>query len=563
MAWDIDLQDATLPVSAVRLLLPPDFPASTCELYVHRGYFLKVPHVEADGHVCLGLEPIPHDYDDPVAAVVRAIRALKDQLLVPASDPQWVNQQFHEERASYWVQRCFSRKNAPDLRPVPGRTYVDVRSLDRYKMGALAAYVPGGSKHRLFALQVATAEGEDPHETAARHRWANGTMVRGNALFVRLPSDEVWTPANWPQTFSALDALVRRLTDNECSLARWLHITGWEDDQPHSSSPDHKKRRRRGNAEPPPGQRPLLVVLVQEGVMFGYQLIASKWQQPPGIEPVAITRIDPDWALARDHQRDVLHARRKKRVLFIGAGSLGSPLAKALARAGIGHLDIVDSQLMETENTSRHELGMGEVGQGKAPALARRLMQEVPGLTATGFHANATTWTMARCKPGMYDLVVECTAESSVRTFISRMRAALFGDCPVIHAWTEPLCSAGHIVLSHPAVPWPEDDPADELVNASDLSASDTRIDLPACSAGFHPYGAADIGLVAAFAAERVIAVLDDLQHPSSVWSWVRSSAFFASLPMPVTLRPIVPISISKSDSATTTRNLSEVLRRA
>lgn len=560
-AWNIDLQDSTLPVSEVRLLLPPGFPASTCELYVDRRYFLKVPHVEADGHVCLGLRPMPEDYDDPVAAVVRAIRALKDQLLEPASDPQWVNDQFHEERASYWAQHYFSRKKAHDRRPVPERTYVDMRSVDRYSIGTLAAFVPPGVKQRLFGIQVAASEGVDPHEMAARYRWANGTLARGDALFVRMQDDEKWTPATWPKTFGDLDVLVSRLTGYECSLLSWLQARGGKS---AVSAVSAAKRKRRPAAEPPPGERPLLVVLVQDNVMFGYQIFASKWHlQPPSIEPVIIRRIDTDWALARDHQKDGLHARREKRVLLIGAGSLGSPLAKSLSRAGIGHLDIVDLQLMDAENTSRHELGMSEVGQGKAQALARRLMQEVPGLTAEGYLADATTWTMRNCKPGMYDLVVECTAESSVRTFLSHMRGALFGDCPVIHAWTEPLCSAGHVVLSQPAVSWPEDDPADDLVNASDLSASDTRINLPACSAGFHPYGAADIELVAAFAAERVIAVLDELKHPPTVWSWVRSSAFYASLPMPVITRAIVPISISKSDSATTTRDLAEVLRRA
>jgi hypothetical protein len=299
--------------------------------------------------------------------------------------------------------------------------------------------------------------------------------------------------------------------------------------------------------------------------MFGYQVFGPSVSllSRPSIEPVYITRVDPDWALARDHRLEVLHARREKRVLLIGCGSLGSPLAKALARAGVGHFDIVDSQLMETENTSRHELGMREVGQGKAPGLARKLIQDVPALKARGFVADAASWTTKNCRPGNYDLIVECTAESSVRTFMSHARTGLFGDCPVIHAWSEPLCSAAHVVLSQPSVPWPGDDPADTLVNASDLSAGDTRIQPPACAGGFHPYGAADIDLVAAFAAERVIAVLDDLQHPSTVWSWARSSAFFAALPMSVSTRSIVPISDSTFDTATTTRELARVLGRA
>ena len=53
-AWDIDLRDDALPIKGVRLVLPADFPASPCELYVSREYFLKLPHIEADGHVCPG-----------------------------------------------------------------------------------------------------------------------------------------------------------------------------------------------------------------------------------------------------------------------------------------------------------------------------------------------------------------------------------------------------------------------------------------------------------------------------------------------------------------------------
>ena len=481
-AWNIDLRDDGLDIKAVRLVLPPDFPASPCELYVSRDNFLQLPHIEADGHVCLGLSPIPEDYDDPVAAVVRALSALKEKLLVPAADAAWVAEQFNEERVSYWAQWCISRRKAANHRPVTSRTYVDVGELRTWASGAVAGYVPGNSKHRIFSLQVAAVT--DPHALAARHRWADGSLVRGSALFVRLPSSGAWTPKVWPTTFESLDALIGKATDHEVSLASWINATGWADDL---APKKHKKKVRRNRPkDAPPGQRPMLVVLVHGSAMFGYQLYGSAMPalQPPAIEPIHITRVDADWALARDHNLDVLRARREKRVLLLGAGSLGSPLAWALARAGVGQLDIVDAQVMGTENTSRHELGLSDAGYSKAERIAEQIMQDVPGIVVRGFLAEAFMWTTKNCKPGVYDLVIECTAESSVRTFMSHMRAALFGDCPVIHAWTEPLCSAAHVVLSQPAVPWPDDDPADELVNASDLSASDTRIKVAACAGG-------------------------------------------------------------------------------
>ncbi|MDP9651314.1 ThiF family adenylyltransferase [Paraburkholderia caledonica] len=561
-AWIVDLHDDALPVRYVRIALPLDFPVSPCELSVDPGHFLQLPHIEADGHVCLGLVPIPQDYDDPVAAITRALEALDDQLLGPSADPHWVQEQFHNERASYWVHYCGKRRQAPDRRAVAARTFVDVGSTGDWSEGAIAAYIPAGSKHRRYALQVATVAPVEPHGLAARHGWADGTMVCGSALFVRLADDEPWTPATWPASFDALDALVRRATHGECLLTQWAGKCSRADVAARAKR--SAKGRAKREPEVPPGQSPLLVVLVQGPLVFGYQVYATALPllEAPCIEPVCVTRVDADWALARDHKLDVLHERRKKRVLLLGNGSLGSSLAKALARSGIGYLDVVDVQLMGVENTSRHELGIAEVGQPKASALARKLWRDIPGLDVRGFRADAPTWITKNCRPERYDLVVECTAESSVRTFISHMRSALLGDTPIVHAWTEPLCSAGHVVLTQTAVPWPADDPADELVNASDLSARDTRVRLPACSDGFHPYGAADIQLVAAFAAERIIGILDDMQQPSTVWSWVRSSAYFEALPVPVNPRVIVPYSVSKADSATTTRSLSNVLGR-
>lgn len=562
-AWDIDLQDDSLPVRAVRLVLPPDFPASPCEFFVSRDLFLRIPHVESDGRLCLGIESVPNDYDDPVSAVVRAVAQLESKLLAPAANPAWVAEQFHAERASYWAQYCLRRRKEADHRPVPARVYASIDGLAPWSRGCVAAYVPGASKHRRYALEVITCKHNDPHELAARHRWADGTVVKGDALLVRLPTEMAWTPSTWPTTYADLDSLVARVTEHEVSVTSWLGQVGVIDNEPPPFK-GSKKARRKQPKQAPPGQRPLAVVLEHGGALFGFQVYAPSVSIATNvsIEPLHLSRVDPDWALARDYGVQALHSRRACKVLLIGAGSLGSPVARLLARAGVGSIDIVDSQLMEPENTSRHELGHPHVGQGKAVALAAELEKSVPGLRVNGFVADASTWALKNCRPGTYDLVVECTAESSVRSFVSQARAGLFGDAPVIHAWTEPLCSAAHAVLAQPQVPWPSEDPADELVNASDLSAAATRISVPACAGGFHPYGAADITQVAAFVVERILAFVDEPSMPSTVWSWVRAKAFFESLGQPVQVRAIVPTGGSAFDTATTSRLLSGVLQR-
>jgi len=79
---------------------------------------------------------------------------------------------------------------------------------------------------------------------------------------------------------------------------------------------------------------------------------------------------------------------------FPGAGrcTRGASLARALARVGVGQLDIVDAQWMETENTSRHDLGLADAGHGKARRLAEKIRQDVPGVRVRGFLDEASTW---------------------------------------------------------------------------------------------------------------------------------------------------------------------------
>src|SRR5438309_7620796 len=65
------------------------------------------------------------------------------------------------------------------------------------------------------------------------------------------------------------------------------------------------------------------------------------------------------------------------RVLCIGAGGLGSPVALHLAAAGIGALGIVDADVVEESNLQRQLLhGTKDVGRSK-PDSARDRLQDV------------------------------------------------------------------------------------------------------------------------------------------------------------------------------------------
>jgi hypothetical protein len=561
-AWDIDLRDPSHPVQRVRLSLPPRFPTTPCELHVDSRLCLQLPHIETSGRVCLGLPCAPVDYEDPVFAVERRIRRFQEDLLEQWKDVEWVQEQFHAERLSYWSRFCEQRHAAGGRRTVIRTTYAELDELRSRTEVAVASYLWIDTNEKRNELRIFAVGKKDPCELARRHGWALGTFVRGHALVVRISDGMRWTPQTWPKDAVELETLVKGATDGKQSVAQWLAtIEGG-----HAGKRKRAKRHGRKDKDTdrlPLGSRPLLAVLVQGGVLYGYQLLPPTVPlvTAPSILPFEISRVDPTWCLTRDHNTAMFDQRRNKKILLIGAGSLGSPAVEALARAGVGYIDIIDSELMEGPNTSRHTLGISHLRQAKGPGLAAKLKEAVPGVEVHGYQEDASAWLSRRCAPGHYDLVVDCTGEPTVRTLLSRIREEALGDCPIVHAWIEPHCAAAHVVLTQPAEPWPADDPADELINAGDFSAARTRVELPACGNGFHPYGPADVLQAAGFAAERILAILDDQALSSTVWSWVRSKAFFDSLGVPITTRSIVPTHGTVHDAVTLTRELADVLR--
>lgn len=560
-SWVIDLPGDFPPVAWVRLVLPGGFPVEPCRFEVDAQLELKLPHVERGGKLCLGIEARPGDLAAPQAAVLRGMGQLRTEFLDRLQQPDWSEAEFHKERLTYWSLHCTDTRRPTRVDGRLGRVYLDMTGLGTWAYGSAAGYLHPGTKSGRFYRQVVACGTNDPDAIARRHGWAQGTVVKGQAVIVRLPEDRPWTPTTWPANSKQLDDLLMATTAGEASLTGLLQ----------RAQSDFKKYRgthkftttATGRQVPRPHAAPQLFVLfVQSSAVYGYQVLPAFGPTLRGvtIQPFEVQRMDPDWSLARDHDLGQLQARRSKRVLLIGTGSLGSVVALLLARAGLGSMVLLDSQLMEAENTSRHVLGLQHAGHAKAPELADEIRRAVPGIDVKGVRTDAVSW-LTKLKPDeSFDLVVDCSAERSVRQALTLLRGAKLGQTPVMHAWLEPMCSAAHVVLSQADVPWPIEDPVNDRVNASDLSVDETRVSNPACSAGFHPYGAADVTQVAAFAVERILTAVDEPSTPSTVWSWVRSQAFFDVLPMAVATRPIVPQAGGKMDSATVTRSLRELL---
>ena len=535
-SWDIEADHEVVGRQRVRFSITRDFPATPPQVHFDKKLCLVLPHIEEDGRFCHGVEARPEDYDNPVQVAEEVVRRL-EQFWVDSKQSKWVEDEFHRERLSYWNRFCEQFRVASPL-PAPYDVRVAFSPLTGVAEGKVSAYFRGSQKAR-SSLLVATSGDMDPHGFAVRHGWQVGTLVRGHALFIPLPQDLRWAPGDWPRTLPELEELVARATGQEQSLVHWMQAQ--KGDKP----------------------KPFLVVLAEKSTCYGYLVTPSPVPKlfAPSIVPVPIDRVDADWALARDHQLTELQRRRGKRVLVLGCGSLGAPVAELLARAGVGELHLLDKEFFGAENCARHILGAADVGVSKAGALAKRLRQLVPGVNVKAYHALATDWVRQTCKPGTYDLVVDCTGESAVRVMLSRYRHISLGRCPIVHGWLEPFCAAAHVVHLQPGDDWPLDDPT-KAVNVA-VWPETTQVDLPACGAGFHPYGAADVWQAAGFATERLLAGLDEKVVVSTVWSWVRSSAYFAGLPVDVRAGPLVPTSESAYDAKQMTRPFASLFRNA
>ena len=76
---------------------------------------------------------------------------------------------------------------------------------------------------------------------------------------------------------------------------------------------------------------------------------------------------------------DVMKAFSEARVIIFGAGGVGSWCAEGLVRSGVGHLTIVDPDLVNVTNVNRQlQATSRTVGQVKVHALKERLLEINP-----------------------------------------------------------------------------------------------------------------------------------------------------------------------------------------
>lgn len=242
-----------------------------------------------------------------------------------------------------------------------------------------------------------------------------------------------------------------------------------------------------------------------------------------------VNRVDHGWIHGRDHDpRQIVLSRAN--VLVVGCGSLGSSVAELLARAGVGRLTLMDGEVLDWPNISRHALGADQVGQPKAAALAHRLaaaFPHLPGIDAVDEHLTLATAGRLAGR----NLIVTTTGSWSVDSLVNaRQRSGSIGT--VLYSWLEPHAAAAHAVtipagggclrchMSATGVP--------ELPVTQWSSGG--AIAIPSCGGTFTPYGAAELAFAHALVAGQALEALVDPVPDSRHTIWIGSTAGWPAL---------------------------------
>lgn len=85
-------------------------------------------------------------------------------------------------------------------------------------------------------------------------------------------------------------------------------------------------------------------------------------------------------ALELRHTKEAQEKIQKARVAICGLGGLGSHIAFALARCGIGGLHLIDFDCVDLTNLNRQQYGVAQIGRPKPEALKEELMEVNPYL---------------------------------------------------------------------------------------------------------------------------------------------------------------------------------------
>lgn len=220
---------------------------------------------------------------------------------------------------------------------------------------------------------------------------------------------------------------------------------------------------------------------------------------------VKVTRCDSSWVHGRDQNPDVT-CLGGKTVVLLGVGSMGSGVSDLLAKMGVGKLILVDPEDMETENASRHSLGIRSMKLKKATAQAEKLAKQFPHLEFVPYNER---WEFCQQKlPSIFtsaDLIISTIGAWSAESHLNALAHGARDFPPVLFGWLEEHAAAGHGVVffgENGCLRCLVNDKGYPRLPVTKWPAGGTQQAIPMCGGMFQPYGVTELAFVQSLVAD-------------------------------------------------------------
>jgi len=137
---------------------------------------------------------------------------------------------------------------------------------------------------------------------------------------------------------------------------------------------------------------------------------------------------------------------KNARVVIAGAGGLGSPAALYLAAAGVGHIRLIDSDVVELSNLNRQVLHwQKDIGRKKVESASEKLAAMNPNIHIEPIYENINENNVEKLVSGC-DVIVDAMDNLNTRLLINRV--AVKFNIPFVHGAVYGL--EGHVMTVIP-----------------------------------------------------------------------------------------------------------------
>ena len=120
------------------------------------------------------------------------------------------------------------------------------------------------------------------------------------------------------------------------------------------------------------------------------------------------------------------------KILLIGAGGLGSPASLYLAAAGVGHLGIIDADIVDESNLQRQIAhSLNTLGTPKVDSARRTIEALNPDVEVTTYRERLTSENIDRILDDGWDIIVDGADNFPTRYLVND--ASVWRGIPVVH----------------------------------------------------------------------------------------------------------------------------------